>query len=232
MKKVRLAQILLLSILFGCAVKENKNSDLTKSPGYIAEVAAIKHCFNSFKSAIINANGEKAIEFVDENTHNYAIRILDLTKTADRDTFNELRLIDKMVILIIRHQSTIENILEMQPETFFSQAMQNGLVGQSTIKVCDIGEVVISGDKANAEYLLADEYTNLDIGFTKEGGYWKIDINSILPFQEESFLKMIESYGKVEAKSLLRVLETFTGKRPSHNIWDPIVPDSARVETI
>ena len=92
--------ILLLSLSFTWTASAQKK-----------EQQKVRAAFESYQKAILNGRGEEAIKFVDSRTLSYYSDILISIKGDDSTAIEALGILDKLMVLTIRHRATKEDIL-------------------------------------------------------------------------------------------------------------------------
>ena len=185
------------------------------------EELLVKKCFEHYKHSILEGQGENAIKFVDKKTINYYTKMLDKIKKADSLEVNSLGIIDKIMVLSIRHQASKKEIQSMNGGGLLVYAIQKGMVGKSSVQRNRIGEVKLNGDIAKGQIVSGEQITPVYFDFNKEKGVWKIDLTSVFSLGTIGFKQVLKKSGLKENVYLIQVLEQMTGKKPSTKIWNP-----------
>ncbi len=209
MKKFSL--IFYLSILTTTVFSQESNHD------------QIVNSFNSYKEAILNNNGEEAIKYVDSRTIKYYSDILETTKKADSAAVAGLGVLDKLMVLSIRHRTNQADILSFDGKALLLYAIKEGMVGKNSVVSNTIGETTINENFAKAEFIYDGQKTPFFFHFYKENEVWKMDLTQLFTMSRAAFKKMISDSGKDENIFFLEILEILTGKKPTSKIWLPIV---------
>ena len=186
------------------------------------DVQLVKKSFDQYKSAILNDKGEEASEYVDSRTIRYYSNILDLVKTADSSKVETLSILDKVMVLMIRHVASKEEILEFDGKSLFVYAIDNGMVGKDGVSGGSIGEVTVNKDFAKGEFVVNGEKSPVFLHFYKEDGQWKVDLTSLFAASAEAFKAMIDESGQEENETLFYIMELLTGRKPAPEIWQPV----------
>lgn len=187
-----------------------------------SEQKGVVKAFENYKSAILNDKGEEAVKHVDSRTITYYGDMLALVKTADRATVEERSILDKLMVLSIRHRTSREEILGFDGRSMLVYAIESGMVGKNSVTNISIGDVIIEGDFAKGQLESNGEKALIYFHFYKEEGQWKIDLTSIFPMSTAGFQKMADDSGKEENAFLFSILEMITGTKPGDTIWDPV----------
>lgn len=223
MKKTFLFTIVLVSslFLFGCG-----NNDLQISKQNSIQIQSqedlVKKAFNNYKSSILNDKGEDAVSYLDTNTIEYYDKILELVKNADHKKITSLSLMDKLMVILIRHTATREDIFSFDGRKLLVYAIKNGMVGKDSVVNSSIGEVSVNEDFAKGEMLVNDKRSSLYFHFYKENGVWKVDLTSIFDLSNMAFKKMVEESGQTEDDFIFLIIESSSGKKPNSDIWEPL----------
>ncbi len=126
------------------------------------------------------------------------------------------------MVLSIRHRTSKEDILSFNGEKLFIYAIEQGMVGKSSIGNNAIGETIITDNFAKGTFLFQGQKTPYFFHFYKEDGQWKIDLTALFDISAGAFEQMIASSGKDENNYLLELLEILTGNKPDNTIWRPL----------
>lgn len=194
----------------------------TMSYGQDSEEQSVRASFNSYKSAILNDRGEEAINFVDSRTIKYYDDVLESAKTADSAQVESLSVWDKLMVLLIRHRTSKDDILSFDGRSVLVYVIENGMVGKNSVIDNSIGEVAIDGTFAKGRLVSKGQNTPLDLHFYKEDSRWKIDLTFLFKISTIALKNMIEESGQSENEFFFSLLEIATGKKPNAQIWQPI----------
>jgi hypothetical protein len=186
-----------------------------------SDEVAVRKSFTNYKTAILNDKGEEAVNFVDAKTIEYYGYILEKVKTADSAQVESLSLLDKLMVFIIRHRASKDEIVSFDGKGLLVYAIKKGMVGKNSVMNNSIGEVTVDGCFAKGRFVSLGQETPLYFHFNKEGNHWKVDLTSVFPASTMAFRKMIEESDKPENEFLFSMLEMFTGKKPGPEIWTP-----------
>ena len=202
--------LVLLLPLFPCAAQSTQDS--------------IRGTFNDYKSAILNDDGERAVGYVDSRTLAYYGEMLDKTKTADSSTVDALPIMDKLMVLAIRHRTSRADLLRFDAQKLFVYAIEQGMVGKGSVMNIEIGEVTVDGATARGQFMSNGVPGPVYFGFYDENG-WKVDLTSIFPAANEAFQQMVDESTTNENEYLIQILEMLTGTPASEDIWQPVTVD-------
>ena len=209
-KTIKTFVILALLLIGQIAYGQNKKERL------------VRKSFDNYKTAILNDKGKEAIKYLDSRTINYYTKILELVKTADSVKIETLSILDKLMVLYIRHRASKEEILSFDGKSLLIYAIKNGMVGKNSVVDNSIGDVTINKDFAKGQFKTNGQETPIYLHFYKEEGEWKIDLTSGFIFSTMAFKKMADESGQPQNEYLFSLMEMITGNKPGHKIWEPI----------
>jgi hypothetical protein len=184
------------------------------------EDALVRTCYEGYKQAILDQDGDAAVAMVDETTLKYYGEMRHLALEGTADVVHNLTTIDKIMVLMLRHQILVEDLNQMNAESLFVYAVDQGWIGRESVANIDLGDITVSGDQATGVHISGGTKSSLKWKFQKENGAWKIDITSIMPMAEQAFQEIIQESGQSEDEFLVTILESISGKNVPRSIWD------------
>lgn len=190
--------------------------------GQTADEKAVLASFDAYKEAILASDGKEAVTHVDQNTLAYYSEMLELSISADSSTVDGLGLMDKLMVMTVRHRVPAEEVREMSGRAFFIYAVDEGMVGKNSVMNLEIGEVNIDGNSANGAVVSNGQPAPFGFDFHKENDSWKIDLTSIFGISETAITQMITQQGMTDTEWIFMALEMMTQKKPQPSIWQPI----------
>lgn len=182
----------------------------------------VKECYSSYKAAIIESNGEEALKCIDKNTLGYYGKMLDISIHGDSATIQNLELMDKMMVLTIRHRIPHEEIFSQDANSLFVYAVNSGMVGKNSVAPLEIGLVEIDEDFAKGQIVSNGQPTPLNYEFNKEEGQWKLDLTAIFAPSAAALKQVIDENDQTENEFIFEILGMVTGKAVENNIWHPL----------
>lgn len=223
MKKTFLFTIVVVFslFLFGCSNNDSQVSEKSSMQVQNQE-DLVKEAFNNYKSSILNDKGKDAVNYVDTNTIKYYEKILELVKNANHKEISSLSLLDKVMVVLIRHTISKEDILSFDGRKLLIYAIENGMVGKDSVMNNSIGKVSVDQNFAKGEMLVNGKKSSVYSHFYKENGVWKVDLTSIFDVSNMAFKKMVEESGETEDDFIFLIIESSSGKKPNSNIWEPL----------
>lgn len=221
MKRI-LCYLLLLCIVSSCQFQkktvENKSAETSIAKN---DKQQIRACFTKYKTSILNDEGDAAITCLDSRTLQYYQDISDKARQADSTEISNLELMDKLMVLTMRHRTSKEDLLNFDGKQLLKYSIQEGMVGKNSVANNELGEIIVEEDFAKGQLVASGYETPFYFHFYKEGE-WKLDITSIFDVGAETFKNAVKGSGMDENEYILTVLEMVAGEKPADNIWDPI----------
>lgn len=186
-----------------------------------SEADQVKACFRGYKSAILEKKGAVAAKFANQNTIDYYEKMRRVSLDADSAKTEDLELLDKILVLVVRHKLLRVDIEPLDGVGFFRYAIDMGMVGEESVKNLEIGVVEVKGNTAIGGITVGGGPTPLAFQFTKEGS-WKIDITSIFDVTSTALAQVIQSSGATENEFIFQLLYQLNGESPGDSIWHPM----------
>jgi len=183
---------------------------------------AIRSCFAGYKAAILEGDGKAAAGHVTASTIAYYQKMLGLVLSAPAEETKKLPLVDRMTVLLVRSRIEAELLHTMDGRKLFVHAVDIGMVGKNSVIRVDLGEVVVSGAHATGEHINAGKPSGIQWRFHHENGAWRMDILSAMPMATLAFQKVIQESGMTEDEFILTVIEMFSGREPTDDVWEPV----------
>jgi len=188
--------------------------------GQSSEKDKIREVFVNYKSAIRNGKGEDALKYLDSTSIKYYTGILNIIKSADSAKVSSLSLLDKMIVLSIRHDARKEEIILMKGLDVFLYALKKGMIGNASN--FEIGDILMDKNVAKCQIFSKGSKSNLYFVLHKEKEHWKLNVTSLFDNVNLAIKHLIEDSGASENEYLYLLLESMNGKKPGNEIWQPI----------
>lgn len=175
-----------------------------------------------YTTAILNDNGAEAVKYVDSRTITYYTDILEASLHADSLAIEGMSILDKMMVLLIRHRISAEELLSFDGTSLLIHAINLGMVGKSGASGIEIGKVTIKGNYAAAEIISRGKKLPYTYDFYKEEKKWKIDLTSSFPAVSLAFQQLIESSERDENEFIFQLMQLSSGKPVDPSVWQKI----------
>jgi hypothetical protein len=215
MTKAITTLILFIALITSCESPQDKAKP-------VDETGAVRAAFDNYKSAILNDQGEDAVKYVDSRTMKYYSDMLELVKNANEAEVNALSVVDKMMVLTVRHRTSKEDILSFDGKELLVYAIKSGMVGKNSVSDNTIGEITIDNNFAKGQLISKGQKAPFYFHFYKEDDQWKIDITSIFSVATATFENIIQESGQEENEFIFSLLEMVSGKKPGPEVWEPV----------
>lgn len=229
MNQMRILLILSFIGLFSCSTQKNNrtNTAVNKSDLNSNAETKIRECFDGYKSAILNDQGSQAVDFVDSRTITYYADILESSKNADSSTVDALAIMDKLMVLSIRHRTPPEDLHSFDSRQLLEFAIKEGMVGKNSVANNEIGKIKVDDKFATGQLVVHGNPAPAYFHFYEEQGSWKLDLTALFPMGNKAFQQMADESGQEENEYLLMLLEMITGELPTSKIWNAVeIPNS------
>jgi hypothetical protein len=194
-----------------------------------AEQAAVRQCFNDYKSAALGDDYPQLIQLVD-STHSlvYYQEMLHHILYSRPETVDSLNIFDKLTVLLIRQQAEVDDLKDYQAKDLLIYTFKSGMVGKETLESNTLGEVLIKKQNAQGRLLVNTLKTPAFYQFYKVEGTWRIDITSIFP-QSASAFKQMAARNKVNENTyILSLIESISGSAAEPSLWEPLLENSIK----
>jgi hypothetical protein len=189
-----------------------------------SEDTAVLNTFRGYKDAVLSGSGERAVNFVAKKTLDYYAELKDLALYGRAEQVKSLTLMDRLMIISLRHRIQPAALKAMSPKELFVYAVQNGWIGKDNVRRLDIDAVVISENSAKAAYRYDGQTVDLFFHFYKEDEGWKLDLLSVLRTGDAALQEALRSQGRDENEFIFTAIESVTGTPLPEGIWQPPFP--------
>lgn len=191
------------------------------------EVEGVGDCFAAYKAAILDMDGEAAVELVTERTIATYQEQVDWALTAPRETIESLSLVNRIGVLSLRHRIPKEVLKKLTGRTAFAYAVDRDWIGRTGVIRTRLGEVFIAENTATAEVYAGGLRAPTRFEFLKENGKWRFDLIQSMRDADALLTPVLEQRGLSETELIFATLERSSGRRVGEDIWIPIVISEA-----
>jgi hypothetical protein len=182
----------------------------------------ITRAFEQYKAAALNSNGRDAVQYLDKKTIDYYSHLLEEIRTADSVRLESSSVLDKYVVLLIRHSVDPKEIVNLDGRSFLSYAIERGFVGKSELVHNSITDITVSGNFASARMVSKEDGSAAPMEFYKEKDGWKVNFSALIRLSIPAFRNLIRESGQDENTIILSMVEMSTGRRPDPTVWIPL----------
>lgn len=187
----------------------------------------IEQTFYTVIRAMKTYDYETVLTLSDQKTWEYFGEIKNLALTADRSVLEKLKPINRFQVLALRHIKDAQELAGMSDKRLFEQAVLQGwfYVGDKPDVRIDYIDLMPGETEAMADIIFRSIIPDERLEFTKEQGIWKMNLLQLLPRQEENMLTTLHERGQSEDEFFRNFLKEETGRDPSPDIWEPLLPE-------
>jgi hypothetical protein len=207
--KTIIASILFLNVVFALHAQRS-------------EEKLVRETFSNYKNAILTDKGDEAVNYVDSRTVAYYGKILDLVRNASADDVRNLPIMDKFMVLTVRHKVERKELISFDGRGLLVHAIKTGMVGKNSVSSLNIADVTIENEFAKGQLESNGKKAPAYFHFYKEEGQWRIDLTSLFSLTSAMFQKLIAESEKSDEDFILELLEMASGKKPDESIWNPV----------
>jgi hypothetical protein len=182
--------------------------------------SAVRSTFKAYQQALLKRDGPAAAAVVDRGTIDYYQRMRDLAVGGKAEVVKKLALLDKLMVIRMRHQIPLARLKAMDGKAALAHAVTQGWVGDDVAKV-EAGEVEITGERATVAFVVEGKPTPIKLGLWREPAGWRVDLVSLFRLGGAVFRQQQEASGKSEDDFVLTLVRRLSGKRVPATIWNP-----------
>ena len=187
------------------------------------EKALVEKCFSSYKTSILNEKGSEAVNFVTQGTIDQYSEFIDWCKHYDKAQIEGLSLMNRFMVILIKHRAPKEKILSSDGKELFIYAVNQGWVGKDGVMKADIADVSITADRATAGLLVNGVKAPFSYHFIKEGGEWRLNLVKVMQDSNVLIKKMLKLQNMSENEFIFTSAESVSGKKVQDSVWEPMV---------
>lgn len=185
-------------------------------------VEEVKKSFDTYKTAILAANGKAAAAVVTQGSRDYFRKLADQALTLDREGMHALSLSDRLYAMLLRHSLDPARLEAMSGEEVVSYAVDEGWIGREGAEQLQLGNYKVDGDTASGTILRPDGgATSFKMVFVKENGHWLLDLVALMQLTRTAFEYAVQQSGIDEDTFVMLMLEQGSGRAPRPDIWEP-----------
>lgn len=231
----RLAILALLMLAFGAGTCLYLDSPTEVSPrggddlvgmaeAQEEERSAVRATFAAFRAAAGAGDGARAVELLDHATFDYYDRMADLARSAPAARVRSLGLLDRLVVLSIRHRLTPEEVAALDGRRLVEVGIRDGWLGGGATARTELGSVTVAGDVATSTAFLDGGADPHVLVFQREGEAWRFRLTSTNAAAAEALDAAARQSGLPPDAFLESLLERATGRPVLPAAWEAPVP--------
>ncbi len=185
------------------------------------EEEAVRACFQAYRTAILEGKGEVAVQYISQKTLDYYAEIRELALYQDAPRVMALDLMDRLMILSLRHRVGATRLQKMDAKQLFVYSVQNGWIGKDGIQRLRLAEITLEPRTAKAAYTFDGKETGLYLLFYKQHNAWSLDLTNVLRTGNAALVDALRQEGRDENEFIFNAIASVTGSRPPQSIWHP-----------
>ncbi len=194
----------------------------------VPEESRVRDVFNQYIKALQDGDGDAAAKLVDENTVKYYARMKQIALYDSKKEFDSLTLVDKSLVLSLRHLMTAEQLKPMSPRALISHAVKSNWLDRETAGKLAIGDINVYGDSANGVAIMSGEETPLKFVLNKIDGEWRFDLTAMLAWANPSFHRLMKEAEMDEKAFLVSIIEASYETKVDETIWRPMIREKSK----
>lgn len=184
----------------------------------------IINVFNTYKNALQKNDSNTAILQLDKSSFTYYEDILNTSLRADEAQINQLEVLDRLMVLTIKHKLSKDQLLKMNGKDLLVYALENDIINNNRVETMGIGEIDVRGEIAYGQFLQNNNNIALYLGFSYDQSQWRLDVTSLAEPTGFAIRKLVEMQNKDENEVIIMMIESSTpGRKVSKDIWKPLL---------
>ena len=191
------------------------------------EQQEVKQIFQSYKTALLEGDGDSAAHLVDHQTFEYFETLQSLALTGDAEAVRSRAFVDRLLIVTMRHELDAATLAEMGLEDLLRHAIESGWIAKASIRQLDIGEISVDGDDATAEATVggsvppaAEGVEPLAYEFIREEGQWKFRFGSLVTSLNRVISDFTAQLGADEDDMIFTLVQALSGRQVLPEVWN------------
>ena len=185
----------------------------------VAENGEIIATFEKYRDALVDLDGDAAVEQVSEGTIVLYESYVDMARKLNRAGLEALAPLDLVTVLRIRIEFRKERLAELDGRELLAETIARGWTGQ----VADVrlSAITIEGELAHAS--IASRGETPDFFFVREKSKWKLDLVALIELSRPLYENMYEKEGGGRSRlDFCRELaSSLSGIAADASIYDP-----------
>ncbi|MDX9852179.1 MAG: hypothetical protein RBS81_00130 [Tenuifilaceae bacterium] len=208
---MRNLSICLLVILFFSCNSEEKNKEL------------ILETFLEYKKAVVDRRGVDALPYIDNSTVDYYQLTVERACNINSNELRKLSLIDKLLIITIRHKFRASEIKKLTGESLLVWAIDNGFISSAFVKDAGIQGIKINSDSAIANFTYMGHKLPNTCHFIKEDKIWKMKLTALFEYSDKSLKQIANSKNITHREFIFDMLRKTSDTEVNPEIWERMI---------
>jgi hypothetical protein len=181
---------------------------------------AVRAAFDGYKTAILNNNGQHAVDHVSRSTFRYYEEMRDLALYGTEAEVKSLSTINIMQVLTMRHRVPTRELQGLSGTELVVYSIDRGWVGKDSVARLTIGEVTLNGELAFAAGGTGGP-AGVPIRFVREDGRWRLDLTHFIQLTSAAMDFLAAQRGVSREQLIFILLSAVSGRQVNESIWQP-----------
>ncbi len=192
----------------------------------VDDVEAVRNVFIAYKQALLEGDGDTAVDLVDQATLDYWGELRRLALEGSETEVRERSFIERLLIVSVRHEVPLEELEVLDLGGLIRMAVEAGWIGQGSIVQLEMGEVTVDGDVATGQALTGAGATGvnpvegLGYRFVREAGEWRFSFVSLVRGLDRVIADLTSQLGTDENDLIFMLVESFSGRAVLPEVWE------------
>lgn len=150
---------------------------------------SIKNTFDELRGAIYNKDINRTRKILSSSSKEYLEDIRNKSLALPATGLMSLSLLEKFYILLTRQLYSAEELKVMSPAELYLDLILKDNLQEKYLKDVSIENVIVTEDKAKAEFTVNGKKSDVYLPFVLESGDWKIDLVSLYKIADNRLRK-------------------------------------------
>lgn len=181
----------------------------------------VRTVYEDVDAATKSRDSATLLRLIDPKNVETADRLMELARTAPRESLLRLSAIDRLEIAKIRNRLTRDQLKSFDGRAWITHSCEQGwMAGNPGGAVLSLGKITYSAPRAYAKVLADGEETPIRLEFVKMDGQWLMDMDGMDDWLSQFLGRMADRAGVTEDVFLARLESAKSGKEVRQTIWD------------
>ncbi|MBI3782738.1 MAG: hypothetical protein HY270_04980 [Deltaproteobacteria bacterium] len=182
---------------------------------------AVRAVFRSYKEAVLKGDGRAAAATLSQRTVDWYRESQELALHGTKTAVQQLEPLKRFQVLAFRYRMEPELLRKMSPSEVIGYAVEQGWMSKAALERTDIGQIKISGDRAEGTITLDGKPSDQQYDFVREQGEWRFDQIPLLASGNAQISAAAAQRQMTEDQLILALIEAFSHKKVGDDIWNP-----------
>lgn len=183
--------------------------------------SSIREAFEQYRTALINKDGESALGIIYSLHVEWYEQLLTDALNLEYSELNSLELIQKFLILRLRHEFSQEELQSLKGEDVIIISVERGWLGLANIEQLEISEIDVGLSPGDAFVTFEGLPPSAGILFIREGGrHWKVSLYHFQRQGNEELEQLIKESRLPEDEYFSSLLEFLSDKQVDERIFN------------